>query len=75
MTRALAPLVLAAALVASHADAQPKVRVKVHPGTHLAGQQVRIDVQVLVPNFFSRAALSRRSTSLARSSRCPTSPG
>ena len=55
MTRALAPLVLAAALVASHADAQPKVRVKVHPGTHLAGQQVRIDVQVLVPNFFMSA--------------------
>jgi len=54
--RTIAPLVLLVMLAASIADAQPVVRVNVRPaGRHLVGQQVQIDVQVLVPNFFMSA--------------------
>src|SRR5262245_29359502 len=50
------PLVLVAILAASIAEAQPVVRVNVRPaGQHLVGQQVQIDVQVFVPNFFMSA--------------------
>jgi hypothetical protein len=50
------PFALAALLTASVAAAQPIVRVVVRPaGLHLVGQQVQIDVQVLVPNFFMSA--------------------
>jgi hypothetical protein len=50
------PIVLVVMLIASIAEAQPVVRVNVRPaGRHLVGQQVQIDVQVLVPNFFMSA--------------------
>jgi len=54
--RSVPPVVLLVMLAASIADAQPIVRVNVRPaGRHLVGQQVQIDVQVLVPNFFMSA--------------------
>ena len=50
------PIALVVVLIASIVDAQPVVRVTVRPeGRHLVGQQVQIDVQVLVPNFFMSA--------------------
>lgn len=53
---ARALIVLAAALVASTASAQepqPIVRVRVGtPPPLLVGQQIRLDVEILVPNFF-----------------------
>ena len=56
MTGRLVALVLLAVLAASIAEAQPVVRVNVRPGgRHLVGQQVQIDVQILVPNFFMSA--------------------
>jgi hypothetical protein len=55
-TRHILPLAALLMLLASLADAQPIVRVNVRPaGRHLVGQQVHIDVQVLVPNFFMSA--------------------
>lgn len=54
--RQILPIVLLVMLAASIAEAQPVVRVNVSPaGRHLVGQQVQIDVQVLVPNFFMSA--------------------
>jgi hypothetical protein len=54
--RLFLPIALLTILLASVAEGQPVVRVNVRPaGRHLVGQQVQIDVQVLVPNFFMSA--------------------
>jgi hypothetical protein len=56
MTRRLLALVLGLLAVAAAAGAQPVVRVSVaQKPPLLVGQQIRVDVQVFVPNFFMGA--------------------